>query len=213
MTHFRQSPRRRLQPFRSHLGLEGVLRDTAGAHVRRRVRVHPRASLGPCLFQSWGEGGDVSQLEPRPHLSCSSPYPDREAEAQACPLWTSLGFQAAASATPGAQVQPLPLCREALSFQDRGSPAAAPASDLARALWSDSQAPAALPALPWGCLPRAPRSPAPEGGEAQGEALPPPALPHSSIVRSAPSDGFCPEAWTWPPVPSLTPAWLAAPSA
>ncbi|XP_057404019.1 transmembrane protein 210 [Balaenoptera acutorostrata] len=43
MTHFRQSPRRRLQPFRSHLGLEGVLRDTAGAHVRRRLE--PTASV------------------------------------------------------------------------------------------------------------------------------------------------------------------------
>lgn len=51
------------------------------------------------------------------------------------------------------------------------------------------------------------------------EALPPHSLPHSPTVRSAPSNEFRLEVcggaggWTWPPVPSLSPAQLAAPLA
>lgn len=88
-----------------------------------------------------------------------------------------------------------------------------------RALRSGSQAPLHPPCPTPGLPAQGSSTRAPSSSEAPAEALPPPALLQGPTVRSAPSDGFRPEAcggaggWTWPPVPSLTPAWSAAPLA
>ena len=50
------------------------------------------------------------------------------------------------------------------------------------------------PVHPGAACPGLPEAPSAQGSEAPGEALPPPSLPHSSIVRSAPSAELRPEA-------------------
>lgn len=50
------------------------------------------------------------------------------------------------------------------------------------------------PVHPGASCPGLPEAPSAQGSEAPGQALPPPSLPHSSIVRSAPSAELQPEA-------------------